>query len=229
MDTLLDTLDNLIKDTPSKQSSREKTTQQKINRFWKTYTTKSSSKPYTILPQESSAKRREFSAARSLEDATVSYEEAAAACRLEVEKIVRDCQRRNQKHDDSDFDIEEDLGKQHEDCLVPLGVENNDLRPQSVKRVEVCLLTPIGYPSLRCVKQIFEDPQFLIEGLDAKDVRQGNIGDCGFMAAVCTLGSRQDLLRKICVARDEKIGVYGFVFFRGTLRIDRWHASLLIR
>ncbi|KAL8658462.1 MAG: hypothetical protein Q9202_007556 [Teloschistes flavicans] len=204
MDTLLDTLDNLIKDTPSKQSSREKTTQQKINKFWKTYTTKSSSKPYTILPQESSAKRRGLSAARSLKDATVSYEEAAAACKLDVKKIVEDCQRRNQKHVDCDFDIESDFGDwllnnlYIQDCLTPLGIMIDDLKPGSVKRVE----------------RIFENPQFFVDDLDEKDVRQGNSGDCWFMGAVCALGSRQDLLRKICVARDEKIGVYGFVFYR---------------
>ncbi|KAL9585523.1 MAG: hypothetical protein Q9212_001476 [Teloschistes hypoglaucus] len=153
----------------------------------------------------SAAKRRELSAARPLEVPVVSYEEAAAACKAEVDRVIRDCQRRNQRHSDVAFDLEHDLmqwcrdNDYHEDCLVPLGSNKGILpRPQSVKRVE----------------QIFENPQFLVEGLDAKDVRQAGIGDCWFMAAVCALGSRQDLLHKIYVARDEKIGVYGFVFHR---------------
>lgn len=35
------------------------------------------------------------------------------------------------------------------------------------------------------------------------------------MAALCTMGNKQGLIEQICVARDEKIGVYGFVFYRG--------------
>lgn len=35
------------------------------------------------------------------------------------------------------------------------------------------------------------------------------------MAALCTMGNKQNLIDDICVARNEKIGVYGFVFFRG--------------
>jgi len=34
------------------------------------------------------------------------------------------------------------------------------------------------------------------------------------MSALCTLGNKQDLIEKVCVARDEDVGVYGFVFFR---------------
>lgn len=37
------------------------------------------------------------------------------------------------------------------------------------------------------------------------------------MAALCTLGNKKDLIENICVARNEKIGIYGFVFYRGTL------------
>lgn len=37
------------------------------------------------------------------------------------------------------------------------------------------------------------------------------------MAALCTLGNKEDLIPRVCVARDEKVGVYGFVFHRGEL------------
>jgi len=40
-------------------------------------------------------------------------------------------------------------------------------------------------------------------------------GDCWFMAAVATITNLKGLIEKICVARDEKVGVYGFVFLRG--------------
>ena len=36
------------------------------------------------------------------------------------------------------------------------------------------------------------------------------------MSALSTLCNNKVFLEKVCVARDEKVGVYGFVFFRGT-------------
>jgi hypothetical protein len=36
------------------------------------------------------------------------------------------------------------------------------------------------------------------------------------MAALCTMGNKEGLIDKICVRRDEQVGVYGFVFYRGT-------------
>ena len=68
-------------------------------------------------------------------------------------------------------------------------------------------------------QDIFEDPQFFIEGVTASDVRQGNDGDCWFMSALCTLSNKEGLIQRVCVERDEKVGVYGFVFHRGNLRI----------
>lgn len=41
------------------------------------------------------------------------------------------------------------------------------------------------------------------------------------MAALCTMGNKRGLIEKICVARNETIGIYGFVFYRGESRKDR--------
>ena len=132
-----------------------------------------------------------------------SYEEAAAICKAKVEKIVRECQRVNQKYRDPHFDIEFDLKWGVRDCLRTLQADGNEDRwgnfdPGSVKRVG----------------DIFEKPEFFIKGATANDVRQGRDGDCWFMAALCTVSNKPDLIEKVCVARDEKIGVYGFVFYR---------------
>lgn len=35
------------------------------------------------------------------------------------------------------------------------------------------------------------------------------------MAALCTMGNKEELIKKICVARNEEVGIYGFVFHRG--------------
>ena len=34
------------------------------------------------------------------------------------------------------------------------------------------------------------------------------------MSALCTLSNKKGLIQSVCVARDEQVGVYGFVFHR---------------
>lgn len=71
-------------------------------------------------------------------------------------------------------------------------------------------------PWLTLVKDIFENPHS--DGMCANDVRQGQNGDCWLMSALCALSNSRGLLDKVCAARDEKVGVYGFVFHRGMLK-----------
>jgi hypothetical protein len=68
--------------------------------------------------------------------------------------------------------------------------------------------------SVKRVEDIFEKPEFYKGGATSNDIRQGRDGDCWFMSALCTLGNKPGLIEKVCVARDEKVGVYGFVFYR---------------
>jgi hypothetical protein len=68
--------------------------------------------------------------------------------------------------------------------------------------------------AVKRVTEIFDDPKFYIDGPTANDVRQGRDGDCWLMAALCTLSNKPGLIEKTCVARDEAVGVYGFVFHR---------------
>lgn len=118
----------------------------------------------------------------------------------------------NQKYRDPHFDIEFDLKWGRNDCLKMLSAANDgnegcSFEPGSVKRVG----------------DIFEQPQFFVEGASANDVRQGRDGDCWFMAALCTLSNKPDLIEKVCVARDEQIGVYGFVFHRD----GEWRSEII--
>jgi hypothetical protein len=64
------------------------------------------------------------------------------------------------------------------------------------------------------LNDIYEDPQFVTGGFGSTDVQQGYNGDCWFLAAVSSLCSVNGLMEKVCVARNEECGVYGFVFFR---------------
>ena len=57
-----------------------------------------------------------------------------------------------------------------------------------------------------------------MDGATSGDVRQGRAGDCWFLAALGALGNKKGLIDKVCVHREEKVGVYGFVFHRGESR-----------
>jgi hypothetical protein len=43
------------------------------------------------------------------------------------------------------------------------------------------------------------------------------------MAALCTLGNKEGLIDKVCVAKDEQVGVYGFVFHRD----GEWRSEII--
>jgi len=71
-----------------------------------------------------------------------------------------------------------------------------------------------GVGSVKRIEDIYDDPQFFIDGAAANDVRQGINGDCWFLAAITALSGKPVLLEKLCVAQYPNVGVYGFVFFR---------------
>ena len=127
-----------------------------------------------------------------------SYDEARAECIRDVDRIIKECRRTNQKYRDLHFDIEWDLKSGQRNCLDGLRNSHNEMKPKGVKRVT----------------DIFEKPEFYINGATAGDVRQGRTGDCFFMAALCGLGNMEGLIHKICVKHDQQVGVYGFVFHR---------------
>lgn len=70
------------------------------------------------------------------------------------------------------------------------------------------------------MEDIFDDPQFFIDGATATDVHQGNSGDCWFLAALMAVSAKKELIEQLCVARNEKVGVYGFVFYRGKSKLQ---------
>ncbi|THU81095.1 cysteine proteinase [Dendrothele bispora CBS 962.96] len=101
---------------------------------------------------------------------------------------------RNRKFRDVEFDIEIDQQR----CLHGLGESDEDYKPSDVQRVS----------------EIFENPQFFVDGADAVDLVQGFIGNCWFISALATMATKKNLVERFCVARDEQVGVYGFIFFR---------------
>ncbi|KAL6890393.1 hypothetical protein GGI43DRAFT_218990 [Trichoderma evansii] len=188
--------------------AKQQTPQEAIDEFWAKFTTKAPGKATTVIPQNPYTARVARKNAKTSSSSTTtqaSYETAAAMCRAKVEKIVQECRRVNKKYRDPHFDLEADLKLGRRDCLESLSsfepLDNppgKDFRPGSAKRVV----------------EIFDKPQFYIEGPTANDVRQGRDGDCWLMSALCTLSNKKGLIEKLCVAHDQDVGVYGFVFFR---------------
>lgn len=61
---------------------------------------------------------------------------------------------------------------------------------------------------------IFENPSFTVDGYSSSDIKQGRCGDCWWLAGLASIAHRKDIMDKICVAKDEECGVYGFVFWK---------------
>ncbi|KAI1178079.1 hypothetical protein F4777DRAFT_576384 [Nemania sp. FL0916] len=221
-----------------KEAEEEQTPQQAINEFWAEFTTKAPGKVMakgaawllllhvtilvladgsedgrdwttTVIPSNEYAKR----AARRANQATVTttkaaYEEVAAVCRAKVARIVKQCRRVSQKYRDPHFDLELDLKWGGRDTL-------RSLRNRGLSSRGPSPAVPSFNPrSVKRVTDVFDSPRFFIDGPTASDVRQGRDGDCWLLAALCTLGNKPGLIERICVARDEQVGVYGFVFYR---------------
>ncbi len=123
--------------------------QENVKRFWDKFNTKYPGKVFTVLPNNPHALKKAAKAPKGAiqQRAAKSYEEARAECERNVQRIIKECRRVNQKYRDPHFDIEWDLKNTRRNCLNGLA---NDLQgglPKGVKRVTVRSLTAIfrGY------------------------------------------------------------------------------------
>ncbi|KAJ3861391.1 hypothetical protein EV359DRAFT_47305 [Lentinula novae-zelandiae] len=134
---------------------------------------------------------------------TTELNKALEECQAKVTRISRDCRMMNRKHRDTEFDLENDgqrclHGLSGPESCGPNNFSNINYTPSDVQRVT----------------QIFDKPKFFIDGASSSDIVQGGIGDCWFVSALATMATAEGLVEKFCVARDEEVGVYGFIFFR---------------
>ncbi|TEB33837.1 cysteine proteinase [Coprinellus micaceus] len=112
-----------------------------------------------------------------------------------VERIARECRAKNKRFRDSEFDLEYDTFR----CLHGYS-EKTGVIGKDVQRVT----------------EIFSKPVFFPEGgaAHSASIRQGSLGDCYFLSALATVSGLPGLIEKICVARDEAVGIYGFIFYQ---------------
>jgi hypothetical protein len=68
--------------------------------------------------------------------------------------------------------------------------------------------------SVKRVSWIFDCPVFVRDGFANSATNQGSLGDCWFVSALVTMTAVKGLVERICVCRDEAVGVYGFAFHR---------------
>jgi hypothetical protein len=263
----------------SKKKDPNKTPQEMVGDFWDKFFSKKPGKVTSIFPRSLYATLLPPVPARGLSsarNAAESYETAARECRERVRRIVRECNRTNEKFTDPDFDVESDpdgnclngLVREEEPPFPPLEdagaaavsagqlraslntlVDSGVLGPGETVPVDIHTIrnfisegdsslgaglagsgraaaagsrhqhgTKAGEQyspgSIHRVDWIFSSPQFTVDGFSSSDIKQGGNGDCWWLAAVATIAHRRDLMNRVCVARDEECGVYGFVFQR---------------
>ena len=128
-------------DTPPTRPKKLKQLPQKgVDDFWKKFNTKYPGKVTTILPDNPYAKSKAAKTPSGVvegQKAVKSYNEAAADCKRDVERIVRECRRINQKYRDPHFEIELDLKCGIRNCLNGLNRRSDNMNPKDVKRVSV--------------------------------------------------------------------------------------------
>ncbi|KAG8701825.1 hypothetical protein FRC09_005112, partial [Ceratobasidium sp. 395] len=148
---------------------------------------------------------------------TKELEIAIAGCKKKVEAIARDCRARNARYRDIEFDLEED----RERCLYGLATPDEDrANPSDALRANQDGARAKCPLDVLRVTQIFDKPQFFIDGASCSDVAQGALGNCWFMSAISVVSTMEGLVERICPARDEQVGVYGFIFYRDSGWVD---------
>lgn len=217
---------------PAAEKKKQPLPQESINKIWECFTEKRFSKAMTVLPFAPVAPS--LLSERANELLSVDYERVAEECRRKVKKIIQECRRVNMRYRDPGWDIDWDLKTAKGHCLNSLGQASFDVSLKNMLSINATVPKAV-----KRVHEIFEKPTFL-STVSGSDVKQGSLGDCWFISCVSGLANVPDGLQRACVAYDTskhlygtrklqlfhpkfimliniEIGIYGFVFYRGSL------------
>ncbi|KAJ9136936.1 Calpain-D [Pleurostoma richardsiae] len=194
------------KEEEKKKKKPKPPPQEGINKIWERFQQKKFSKALTVLPF--SPVPPSTSGERANELLSSGYERAAEECRRKVRKIIAECRRVNTRYRDPGWDLDWDLKWEKGNCLNSLGQRKFDISMSN-------MLSPSANipKAVKRVHEIFEKPTFM-DKLLPSDIKQGNLGNCWFVASLTGLANVEEGIKRICVEYDTKIGIYGFVFFR---------------
>ncbi|OLL24391.1 Calpain-type cysteine protease ADL1, partial [Neolecta irregularis DAH-3] len=134
---------------------------------------------------------------------TNGLENSINETREKVGLISKECREKNRRFRDRHFDLENDPAY----CLMKFGGLAPETEPAGALRIH----------------RIFEHPQIFVNGVSAGDIVQGGRGNSWFLSAAASIASIPGMIERICVARDEEIGIYGFVFFKD----GEWISSIV--
>ncbi|KAJ3454329.1 hypothetical protein MRS44_018223 [Fusarium solani] len=198
--------------TITRNNEREKrkkrlSPQASIDRTWDGFFSRHPGKPLAVLP----SRFLSLSAAdycQSNELLADAYKRTAEKCRRIVQKRAEECKRAGMRYDDNDWILEQDLEQKEGHYLNSLGSQRFKLDRDTL--LSPSALTP---RSVKRVPEIFDNPTFM-KNVNGGDVQQGNLSNCWIMGALTALGNAPDELKRICVAYDTEVGIYGFVFYR---------------
>lgn len=123
-----------------RRKPRRQTPQATVDQFWDRLNSRYPGKVFTLLPNNPYARNKAQRTPHGTvtgQRAARSYEEARAECERDVDRIIRECKRLNQKYRDPHFDIEWDLKSGQRNCLDGLSNLGDTMKPKGVKRVTV--------------------------------------------------------------------------------------------
>ncbi|KAH6949041.1 hypothetical protein BKA56DRAFT_716313 [Ilyonectria sp. MPI-CAGE-AT-0026] len=189
-----------------KRKKKKLPPQKSINRIWKKFSKRKFQTALAVLPFDPVQPPAISNQPNELLSA--GYNRAAEECRRKVEKIIKECKRVNMRYRDPDWDLDWDFKSEKGYCLNSLGGQKFEIGRTTLLNAKANVPKAV-----KRVHRIFENPTFM-KVVDGGDLKQGGLGDCWIMSSLTALASVEDGIKRLCVAHDTKIGIYGFVFYR---------------
>ncbi|KAL7940390.1 cysteine proteinase [Trichoderma barbatum] len=177
-----------------------------INQTWREFLAPAVQPVLRVLPFNQSIQSP--SPSQSNRPLLEGYKQVVEECSRIVNKIVDECRRVNLRYRDLDWDLDWDLKYEKGHCLNYIGSELFPISEASTSGSEANIPKAV-----KRIHEIFEAPTFRRD-VNGSDVKQGNYGDCWLMAALIAWGNTAEGKKCNCVAFNQEIGIYGFVFYR---------------